>query len=105
TTLLQKELNVKSERQKSTVFYKELAGSVDNLSESSDDEEEIEEKLQWIAFKQHFFSAILTSEQALNNTALAVTTDPSEQVVKHYKADAHLEFSSKQDNQYAFNFF
>src|SRR5690606_38063315 len=53
TTLLRKEPNVKSEREKSTVFYKNTERDVDHLSETSDDSEKIvKEKIEWIAFKQ-----------------------------------------------------
>ncbi len=105
STLLQKELNGKSEREKSTIFFKEVAGNVDHLSESSDDKEKLEEKVNWIAFKQHFFSAVLTSNQPLSNTELAVNSDTNPQIVKHYKATADLEFAAQKDNQYSFNFF
>lgn len=105
TTLMQKEKNVKSERERSTIFYKELAGSVDNLSESSDDKEKIEDKLNWIAFKQHFFSAAIISNQPLNNSELSVSFDSNPDVVKHYKAAADLDFSAQKDNHYTFNFF
>lgn len=105
STLLQKELNGKSEREKSTVFFKETAGGVDHLSETSDDNEKVEEKVSWIAFKQHFFSAVLSSNQPLNNAELAVTADSDPHIVKHYKASADLEFAAQKDNQYSFNFF
>ncbi|KGE13778.1 membrane protein insertase YidC [Sphingobacterium deserti] len=105
SALLQKELNGKSEREKSTIFYKEVAGGVDHLSETSDDTEKPENKLNWIAFKQHFFSAVLTSNQPLNNTELAVSADAAPYIVKRYKASADLEFAAQKDNQYSFNFF
>src|SRR5690606_3938947 len=105
TRLLQKELNAKSEREKSTIFYKEANGDIDHLSETSDDKEELENKLNWIAFKQHFFSSVLSSKQPLGNAALAVNFDTDEKIVKHYSANADLEFSSQKDNHYAFTFF
>ncbi|WP_437922366.1 membrane protein insertase YidC [Sphingobacterium sp. LRF_L2] len=105
TTLLQKELNGKSEREKSTIFFKELDGKVNHLSETSDDKEKVEEKLNWIAFKQHFFSSVLTSNQPLNNVELAVNADSNEKITKHYKASANLDFSTQKDNQYSFSFF
>src|SRR5690606_4835803 len=63
STLLQKEPNIKSERDKSTIFYKNTDNDIDHLSETSDDDEKLEkEKVEWIAFKQHFFSSILSSK-------------------------------------------
>ncbi|MFD1769598.1 membrane protein insertase YidC [Sphingobacterium suaedae] len=104
-TLLQKELNGKSEREKSTVFFKEANGNVDHLSETSDDEEKLEEKVNWIAFKQHFFSTVLTSNQPLSNTNLSVKSDSDASIVKHYQASADLVFSGQKDNHYGFSFF
>ncbi|TJZ54834.1 membrane protein insertase YidC [Sphingobacterium olei] len=104
-SLLQKELNVKSEREKSTIFYKDSEGSVDHLSESGDDEEKVEEKVEWIAFKQHFFSAILSSKQSFENTELNVTFNTADSVVKTYKTSTNLAFNTQGNNQYDFNFF
>lgn len=59
--LPKQEKSLKHERQNSTVYYKLMEDDdVDCLSESSSDEEEtIDQKTQWIAFKQKFFSSIL----------------------------------------------
>ncbi|MCY4779882.1 membrane protein insertase YidC [Sphingobacterium sp. UT-1RO-CII-1] len=105
TTLLRKELNAKSEREKSSIFFKEVDGDVDNLSETSDDSEKPKNSLSWIAFKQHFFTSVLRSNQPLTNTELTVTADSDPEVIKHYKALADLEFSAQKDNHYSFSFF
>ena len=105
TTLKQKERNAKSEREKSTIFYKEADGSVDHLSESSDEKEIIEEKVSWIAFKQHFFSTVLTSKEGFNNPELAVTFITQDSIVKNYRANAELTFNQQNDAQYGFSFF
>ncbi len=105
TTLLQKEKNAKSEREKSTIFYKTTEGNVDHLSETSDDDEAVEEKLNWIAFKQHFFSAILTSTEGFSNSNLKSTFLTEDGVVKHYKASAELALSNQPEAQYGFSFF
>lgn len=104
-TLKQKERNVKSEREKATIFFKEANGGVDHLSESKDDKETIEEALSWIAFKQHFFSAVLTSKEGFRNTDIAVTYLTQDDVVKDYKATSELEFNKQGDAQYGFSFF
>ncbi len=60
------EKGIKAERNKSTIFYKEVDKGRDFLSEASDDEEELDdEETQWIAFKQNFFSAILIADNPL----------------------------------------
>lgn len=106
STLLRKEPNIKSEREKSTVFYKNTEDDVDHLSEAGDDSKKIEkEKLEWIGFKQHFFSAILSSKQPLENADLSVSFVDDEQVVKQYKTTAELAFNTQGNNQYELNFF
>lgn len=105
-TLLQKEQNIKSEREKSTIFFKESNGDIDHLSESSDDEEKIDEnKIEWIAFKQHFFSSILTSKQQFENTNLVSRLATQDGVVKTYKATAEIAFNAQANNHYEFNYF
>lgn len=106
TTLLRKEPNVKSEREKSTVFYKNTERDVDHLSETSDDSEKIDkEKIEWIAFKQHFFSTILSSKQPFENADLAVSFVDNDQIVKNYKSTVELAFNTQGNNAYDFNFF
>lgn len=105
TTLLQKEFNAKSERERSTIFYKNAEGSVDHMSETGDDKEELDTKLNWIAYKQHFFSTVLLAKQPLSNAKLNVIFGTEDHVVKHYSTTADLEFSSQKDNNYNFSFF
>src|SRR5690554_430598 len=47
------------QRRISTIFLKETEGSYDYLSETSDDEELVKKDLDWVAFKQGYFSSIL----------------------------------------------
>ncbi|NGM63018.1 membrane protein insertase YidC [Sphingobacterium sp. SGG-5] len=106
STLLQKEPNIKSEREKSTIFYRDNEGEVDHLSETSDDQEKIEKtKVEWIAFKQHFFSSILSSKQPFENADFSVALQTAEGKVKHYKSTVELAFNTQSNNQYDFNFF
>ncbi len=53
------EKSIDNERNNSTIFYKEVGKGRDYLSETGDDEERLERRLEWVAFKQNFFSAIL----------------------------------------------
>lgn len=44
------------------LFYKEANGGTDNLSETADKEEQIEERLDWVAYRNQFFSVALISK-------------------------------------------
>jgi len=104
TILLQKEQNIDSERQKSTIYYKE-AGNVDHLSEAKDEEKELKEKVEWIAFKQHYFSNILSSKTGFATADVNVKTTIESDVVKLYAATARLDYATQKDNSYSLNFF
>lgn len=104
--LTEKDQNIKAEREKSTIYYKNNEGDIDHLSENGDQEEKIDKQtVEWIAFKQHFFSAILSSKQALENTNLITKTSVIDSVVKVYKTTTELAFNTQANNQYDFNFF
>lgn len=49
------------ENRYASLTYHDVEGSTDNLSEGSKDDMRIEEPLDWIAFKNQFFSAVLIS--------------------------------------------
>ncbi|MCR4582862.1 MAG: membrane protein insertase YidC [Prevotella sp.] len=58
----QQEKGYSFENRYTGLFYKETSGSTDNLTESGDSEETIEEALDWVAFRNQFFSIALISK-------------------------------------------
>ncbi|MEA3503820.1 MAG: membrane protein insertase YidC [Bacteroidota bacterium] len=58
-----------------TIYYKYLNDEVDNLSETSDEQENFSTKLKWVSFKQRFFSSVLLSENGFVNAELEVLTE------------------------------
>lgn len=93
----QNEKGIDMERNNSTIFYKELDKSRDYLSETSDDTEDIEkEKLQWLAFKQNFFSAILIGNTPFGKGSKLESypyPDENDSLSQYYKAIIPLESS------------
>ena len=55
---------LKSQRMVSTVCFMNKETGMDYLSEASDDDEKAEEDINWVAFKQSYFSGILKSDRA-----------------------------------------
>lgn len=104
--LTEKDQNIKAEREKSTIYYKNNEGDVDYLSENGDQEEKIEDNtVEWIAFKQHFFSAILSSNQPFEKANLITKSTSVDSIVKVYKTTSELAFNTQANNTYDFNFF
>ncbi len=89
------------ENQYSSLTYKIKGDDVDNLSETEADKEEPTEALDWVAFKNQFFSCILIGHQdftnaTLESTPLAKQNSPVryETVMKHYAASMQTAFDT-----------
>ncbi len=93
--LLSTEKHLPSERRISNVFYKYEDDSYDYITMGGDAEENLEEKTEWVAFKQSYFSAILMSEagfESNSNTKIEFISVPETDSVyiKQYKANLGL---------------
>ena len=58
------------ERNICTIMYKYFGSTRDYLSEMSDEEDELQSNINWIAFKHKFFSSVLLSEDGLGKTKI-----------------------------------
>ena len=69
--------NSDRERYYSSIYYKPPKDNVENLKMGSDDKEQVKTNLEWIAFKQQYFCAIITVEDnhAFENADVAVNTN------------------------------
>ena len=104
-SLPKQEKDMKQERQYSSVYYLNMDNDVDWLSETKDDQKTIaDKKLQWVAFKQHFFSNILIAKQGIDKSSLTVSTDVNNNAdVKQMKAD--LSFARATDGTLPLEFY
>jgi YidC/Oxa1 family membrane protein insertase len=86
------EKDLAQERQYSTVYYKNTDNDVDYLSETKDEQKVIaDKKMQWVAFKQHFFSNVLIAKEGITKSDLAVAVDAADtSEVKEMKANLVL---------------
>ncbi|MGY5354585.1 membrane protein insertase YidC [Wenyingzhuangia sp. IMCC45467] len=81
-TAKRQEKSIKYENQMTALHYEKEDGKFDDLSVGSEDEE-TEENIDWIGYKQHFFSTIL-----LTNTPFEKATLKSESLVKNALVDS-----------------
>ena len=58
------------ERQRSSIYFREQGHGRDYLYEGRDDETDIEDPVEWVAFKQNYFSAIVGSKAGFNSGKL-----------------------------------
>lgn len=66
------------ERQHSSIYYKEKGQGRDYLSDGRSDDFEAETSLEWVAFKQNFFSAIVSSPEGFGVGSMLTTVVPEE---------------------------
>jgi YidC/Oxa1 family membrane protein insertase len=86
----QQEKGFTFENQRSALTYKMCDGGTDYLNETSDKKETTEEAIDWVAFKNQYFSAVLISKDNFEAGAVLSSTpqDKSTHILKHY--EAHL---------------
>jgi len=91
----QQEKGFMFENRYATLTYKEKDGGTDYLSETSEKiDEEIEETLDWVAFKNQFFSAALIAKDEFKGGAL-MTSIPQEKgtgFLKQFNAKMKTQF-------------
>lgn len=87
------------------VYYKFYEDAVENLSLTSDEEETLPTKVQWIDFKQQFFSSILISETPFSDVLLTSKTSQKAGYLKDAYAEVPLPYNGKMDEQYNMRFF
>ncbi|RKR83896.1 YidC/Oxa1 family membrane protein insertase [Mucilaginibacter gracilis] len=78
SSMLKTEKDMGMERQYSTVTYKNTEDDVYNLSVTGDEAKTIaDKKVQWVSFKQHFFSNVLIYKDGFTKSDLRVSLDTS----------------------------
>ena len=87
--------------------YKLADGDVDNLSAASNDEKELENKANWIAFKNQFFSSVFIADQDFSK--VKVSSEMEKQgsgYIKDYAAEMNTFFdpTGKEATQMHFYF-
>lgn len=74
--------------------------SIDDLGVSKETEQEIiEHKIKWIAFKQQFFSSILIADESFQNAELKYETfRPTDSNIKKFSAKISIPFSAQTES-------
>ena len=101
-----------AQRLVSTVCFKYKNEEQDWLSEASDDEEKMEQAVEWIAFKQSYFSSIMKPIAGFDKTGSTLkikkfgeTEDRNHSHIKRYEASVNLAFANTGDASAKINWF
>jgi len=83
------------ERQHSAVYYREEGMGRDYLRDGAEDEDQIDERLDWVAFKQNFFSALVTAEGGFEPGALLASAPLENDTTATMRYQAQLPVNLK----------
>ena len=104
----QQEKGFTFENRYSTLTYHKADGGTDYLSESSEkNDEKIEDKLDWIAFKNQFFSAVMIAKDDFQSNALltAIPQEKGSGYLKDYEAKLKTFFDPTGKKPTEFEFY
>ena len=91
------------EERNSALYYMYPDGDVDHLSESGDDDEEINQRLKWISCKNQFFSAVLMARTNFSSGVLTSSElKDNPDFIKEMKLDMTLEYTASAANPASF---
>jgi len=104
---LSQEKNKANEANVTSIFYEDSKEEVDNLSETSDEQEVLLEKLKWVSFKQQFFSAILINKSGFEKSAdiESLKLSDSSKYTKSLSAKLALPYSHANAVSYPMQFY
>ena len=96
--------SVQYENRYTRLTYNHDGGKISKLSESSELDEETEVDIQWLSYRQHFFSSILTTDNPFKSAALSsqnlVEEETKEQkFTKAYTTKTTLELAGGELSQ------
>jgi YidC/Oxa1 family membrane protein insertase len=103
----QQEKGRKFEARYSGLFYKFVADNVSNLRQSGHDSQNPPNQLQWVAFKDQFFSSILVADKAFSNSTLesSFIDNDSSRYIANCKADLYVSYDPKNSAGPGFSFY
>jgi YidC/Oxa1 family membrane protein insertase len=103
----QQEKGRKFEARYTGLFYKYVADNVNNLKQAGHDEQSLPNQLQWVAFKDQFFSSILVADKSFTSTTLESTFDPNSdsRYISDCKAKMNISYDPKNTEPTGFRFY
>lgn len=104
--LLKQEHNHKNESNASTIYYRYADEDVDHLSESKDATEDLKTKVNWIGFKQQYFSQVLIADKAFESpTKITSTALLNDADIKLMQANITIPYSHQNAESVGMSFY
>jgi YidC/Oxa1 family membrane protein insertase len=101
------EKDVETQRNASTIYYKYMDDEVDYINQRKDEKKSLEAKVEWVGFKQQFFTSVLMCDKGFEKpTDIETLGDPTSTThIKTLTADLSLPFSHQPSESYNLQFY
>lgn len=105
--LIRQEKNRQNEQNNTTIYYKYLHDEVSRIRPTRDGAERLSTRIQWISFKQHFFSRTLIAEDGFVNADIQSTTvaEDEENYLKAMVVSTNLDYDPRINNSYTMQWY
>ncbi len=103
-----KNRNKDPEKFYSSIYYKAAKDDVDDVGRGRDDDKNVKTAVEWVAFKQQFFCAILVADSTFENAYLSQTTDKSNKDANYLcdmSSTIGLTYNSERDCSMGMHFY
>ena len=93
-TMARNEKGRSFEERNSSIFYKYVGDSPDDLSEHKNDSEQLNGRIKWVAFKNQFFSSVIIPREYFTTADLTSTIIKNDLYLKDMDMDATLPYTT-----------
>lgn len=94
------------ESMNTTIYFKHHQDEIDYLSETSDSKKNIPTKIDWVGFKQQFFSAVIVAKEPFLNGILSSTKYINNtEHLKNFNTELSIAVDPQKDETKAFTFY
>lgn len=87
------------------VYYKFYQDDVESMSMTANEEETLPTAVQWVAFKQQFFSSVLIPQEAYSDVILTSEINDKSGYLKNVSCEIPLPYNGKSIENYPMRFF
>lgn len=104
--LHKQERDMKWETQNTTVVYKMVGEDANKLDLASPEAADLKNNLEWVGFKQQYFSAIMVADSGFSSDAKVSwkeTKEPGK--IKDLQTEMYLDYERQAEKQYGFSYY
>ncbi|HRH03318.1 MAG TPA: membrane protein insertase YidC [Bacteroidia bacterium] len=104
---LKHEKSHKNEQNATTIYYKHFEDEVDYLNEAKDGKESFKTKMQWVSFKQQYFTSVLIAKKGFEKPTEVETIGlpDSKKYTKDLSASFTIPYEHKASESFAMNIY